>query len=295
MILPDLVFKSLANQKWQYSGMDSIEHCNDQTHFKTYPHEISYIYNSRGFRDAEWPLTMSDLQKAIWCIGDSFTVGVGQPFEHIWPTVLSQRTKRRTINIGMDGASNDWIYRRALDIMRCIAPTDMVVMWSYTHRRESTQSNLSDHQRRIWASECSPAEDFARWINLSNNLYTANSRIAQITIPDFQAVPLIADLWRAIKGKDWPECPETLTDLQNLPTFILNEIKNLHRCYEELEQLLPSTQEHIPDLLADVIHIYSRLDWARDHHHFDILTSQWVVDQILQRSVDWKIARNAAL
>lgn len=285
MILPDLVLPSRANRHWQYSGMDSLDRCLDRKHFLDYPHRVEYDYNSRGFRDHEWPHSLEELRSATWCIGDSFTVGLGQPLAHIWPVVLAERQKQRTINVSMDGASNDWIYRRASDVMRSVAPAQMVVMWSYTHRRESPRNDLSDEQRCIWTKKCSAEEDYEHWVDLSNRLYKINKRITQITIPHFHIGPSIVeesaeDLWQAIKGPDWPACPKTVADLEKLPAFVSSEIKNLHRCNVQLRQLLT---KKTPNLLADVLHISQNLDWARDHHHFDILTSQWVVDQILKR------------
>ena len=76
MILPDFTISSKINQNWAYSGMDSPDLCLDSKHFKSYPYSVSYQYNSRGYRDHEWP---DDLQNAVWCIGDSFTVGIGSP------------------------------------------------------------------------------------------------------------------------------------------------------------------------------------------------------------------------
>ena len=55
MILPDFLLPSRVNKRWEFSGIDSIEQCLDKNHFKNYPHPITYSYNSRGFRDNEWP------------------------------------------------------------------------------------------------------------------------------------------------------------------------------------------------------------------------------------------------
>ena len=37
------------------SGSDSPEECLSKDHFLNYTKDISYNYNSRGFRDNEWP------------------------------------------------------------------------------------------------------------------------------------------------------------------------------------------------------------------------------------------------
>lgn len=301
MPLPGLILPSRANQCWLYSGIDSLEHCADKKHFLSYPCHIEYVFNSRGFRDHEWPDSMQELETSIWCIGDSFTVGVGQPFNHIWPTVLSKATDRRTINVSMDGASNDWIYRRCLDIMRCVSPTHIVVMWSSTQRRESDRTDLDDEQRRLFASADSHVQDYMHWVNLANQLHQSHSKIIQTTIPDFsfylpdseQMLPeksqALSEHWNRIKGNHWPACPQNLSDLASLSESIRDEMINLHKCYENFVAALSSSTQttqqcvSVPDLLPEVVFIPQRLDWARDHHHFDILTSQWLVQQILPR------------
>jgi hypothetical protein len=77
-------------------------------------------------------------------------VGLGAPVEHTWPYLLAQKTNLRTINISMDGASNDWISRRIMDICDAVYPRLIVAHWSYIERRENTDSTLTDEQRRLW-------------------------------------------------------------------------------------------------------------------------------------------------
>jgi hypothetical protein len=78
------------------SGMDTLEKCLDKDHYLSYTKDISYRYNSRGFRDHEWPEDLSDV---IWCVGDSFTVGIGQPFEETWPNILQKQIGMRCLNL----------------------------------------------------------------------------------------------------------------------------------------------------------------------------------------------------
>ena len=231
MILPDLIIPTRVHQRWQYSGIDSLEYCHDKKHFLEYPYPVDYRFNSRGFRDTEWPESLQELQDAAWCVGDSFTVGLGQPYAHIWPQVLSRRLNRRTINVSMDGASNDWIYRRALQIHQEINPRLMIVMWSYTHRRESSDCSLGDEQRRLHFSQETSEQDLQHWLNLMTKLRTLPGHLIYSTIPRF-------------------------------------------------DPLLESDKKALPD---DVIYVDPPLDYARDHHHFDTLTSRWFVDQISDR------------
>jgi hypothetical protein len=288
MILPDLIIPSRIARNWIYSGIDSPEHCRDRTYFHQYPHEISYNYNQRGFRDQEWPENVADLQNAIWCVGDSFTAGIGQPLEHTWPYVLSQNLARRTINVSMDGASNDWIYRRTQDICQAVNPKTIIIMWSYMHRRESSDTNQSDDLRRIYYNGSSNEEDIRHWKNYYEKIKNADRYIIQSAIPDFSPIDDIISKthselyrhWQAIKASDWPPCPKNLDELENLPEVIKIELKTLHDCYGTMRSAVTKSSDLEKILLDDVIYIRKRLDWARDYHHFDILTSQWFVDQI---------------
>lgn len=276
MILPDFVLPSRVNRRWPYSGMDSFDLCFDKNHFRSYPYPIEYVYNSRGYRDSEWFNSVDELKNAVWCVGDSFTVGVGQPFDHIWPQVLSTQLNTRTINVSMDGASNDWIARRAQSIIDNIGPRHMVILWSYTHRREHADQSLSDEQRRIVSSKISVDEDYVAWLDLLKGIKSANTKIVHATIPEFHPIVSITDVWNDIKDVSWPVCPSTMTELECLPKHVLDEIKHVHNCYDEFKSQLE----------LGIVYVRQRLDWARDHHHFDILTAQWLVHQICGQFLD---------
>ena len=183
VILPEFVLSSRVDQHWNYSGIDSIQQCFDIEHFKTYPHKISYDYNSRGFRDEEWP---DDLSNAIWCFGDSFTVGIGCPREHTWTYLLKKQTNRPTINVSMDGASNQWIARKCLAIIQEINPKTIVIQWSYTHRRESNNITLSDEDRRLPNIKTTVADDIKDTIDCIGRLEKAKTgRVIHSFIPEF--------------------------------------------------------------------------------------------------------------
>ena len=179
MVLPDVVLSSRAScSNMSYNGVDMLEHCLDKQHFKQYPYKVNYNFNSRGFRDTEWPLELKELQNSVWCVGDSFTVGIGQPFDHIWPQVLQSNINKRTISVAMDGASNQWIARRAQQIAQQTQPANMVIMWSYFHRREHPDPTLLDEDRRqhycddrtvSWQQD---VENFANCLRLLENLDT---------------------------------------------------------------------------------------------------------------------------
>lgn len=121
------------------SSTDSPELCVDPEHYKSYTKQISYRWNSRGFRDDEWP---DDLSDVVWCVGDSFTVGIGQPFEETWPSLLQKRLGKRCLNLGEDGCSNDTMCLRIQEICRLYNPKTIAVMWSYLSRRRKHNKNV---------------------------------------------------------------------------------------------------------------------------------------------------------
>jgi len=153
---------------------DTPDDCFDQEHFRTYNKKISYSYNSRGFRDVEWPEDMSDV---IWCVGDSFTVGLGQPFNETWPQLLQKSIGKRCINIGEAGCSNDMIQIRVNEIRKKYDPKTIIVMWSYPWRRFVEGKNIHFDQQDFGAEK--DMENF-----LTNyNLCVEKNKIIHSIIP----------------------------------------------------------------------------------------------------------------
>ena len=282
MILPDFVLPSRVNQHWKYSGLDSPDLCLDKKHFNSYPYTIDYLYNSRGYRDQEWPTQLNQLKQALWCIGDSFTVGLGSPVEHTWPYILQQQTGQRTINISMDGASNDWIARCVSLIQKEIDPKNIIVMWSYVHRREHKNPNLDSEQRRLHFDKSDNLQDLR---NLESCMaMIAHSRIIHLAIPEYAPNEDYQSVWQNIRGVDWPDLvPSTLDELLALPKSVQTELKEKFKLWTDLQQSMQS-QLLQSELENNFIKV-NRLDLARDAHHFDLITAQWVVDQIVPRLI----------
>lgn len=272
MLLPDLKLSSRVNQQWNFSGMDHIDYCADKNHFLSYPYLINYCYNSRGFRDCEWPNSLEQLANAIWCIGDSFTAGIGSPVAHTWPSLLAAKTGQRTINVSMDGASNEWISRVTQQICKQVQPKNIVVMWSYTHRRELEQQNLESDLRRLKFVRSSVQQDQENFLHCKAKVDQLDCDVIHFTIPNFclneYSVP---QCWQAIAGADWPsQPPATLTELESLPQWILLEIQNVHQCLSQIQETLALKQHTIA---------VKQQDLARDGHHFDLITADWVAEQ----------------
>lgn len=282
MVLPDFILHSRVNARWDYSGLDSIKCCYNKKHFKNYPYPVDYVYNSRGFRDAEWPNSLDELRNAIWCIGDSFTVGLGAPLEHTWPYLLQQQTGRRCINVGMDGASNEWIARKTQSIIEEINPTDIVIMWSYVHRRENKDASLSDEDRRIHNGLGTGLENIINFKSCVESVNNQYNNIKHTTIPFAFTGSDINELIRifnVVKDVSWPAVTNC-ADFFNLPTHIINELDVVLNEYDNMLELTEAIK--ITDYCKSVYKIIevTQIDYARDFHHFDKLTSQWLINQI---------------
>lgn len=121
------------NKNMEYLGTDNpnSNHIkevfnNDLTQYFNHPYKISYNFNSRGFRDTEWPV---DLNNRIWCVGDSAALGAGVPVEYRYSSLLPN-----SINVSRILADNDWIYNNAVSILKETNPKLVVIQWSFYHR-----------------------------------------------------------------------------------------------------------------------------------------------------------------
>jgi len=280
MILPDFILPSRINQCWEYSGIDSLECCLDKEHFKSYPHDITYNYNSRGFRDREWPNDIEELQEATWCVGDSFTVGIGSPLEHTWPWILQQSAQRRIINVSMDGASNMWIARKSLDIINKIKPAHLVIQWSYISRREKNVNDILDES---WQSF---------YESVADSSWPACTRLNIDQLPKKILEEIVQ-----VHGKWQPDINDEMRRLMTINCTVDDDIKNTLDCIGLLNQtkltqiihsfiprFVPPTHRGLvePQIAGLVIPEIQRLDLARDGHHYDIATSQEFVRQVTQ-------------
>jgi len=82
--------------------------------------EFDYTFNSWGFRadyDYEALNNGGKKEKIILAIGDSFTMNVGGPLEHSWPSQLQERVNIPILNGGVDGLGPD-SYHLIVDKMR---------------------------------------------------------------------------------------------------------------------------------------------------------------------------------
>lgn len=239
-----LQVKERINFESKYNGSDSVTLCLNKKHFHDYKKSVHYLYNSKGFRDEEWP---NDIYNKIWCVGDSFTLGLGQPYEEIWPKLLEKKLGERCINISEDGCSNDLMAARIEDIKK-YNPKYIVVMWSYFWRRWTGNRNVNyDVTKREL-----PKDDL---INFLKNLKLANLNspcgILNFVIPDCMIET--ASSWKTI--------------------LVGKNKKNINKLITQYDPL-----NHYP-----IVNEVEQLDYARDGRHYDILTCEKIVEEILMK------------
>ena len=281
MVLSDFILPTRKNQIWSESGIDSRQLCIDRKHFDAYPYTVEYRYNSRGFRDNEWPDSIEELKNCIWCFGDSFTVGLGSPVEHTWVNILQQKTGIRCINVSMDGASNAWITRKINRVSEEINPGLIIVQWSYLHRTESKNTSLSDEDRRvIHLDDISMNNQIDNFINLRNNINNSSNQIIQSIIP--MGIPIYTRSQfekkiNDIKGTEWPDLINIMPDeFYSIDKSIKKELAN----FGVLDQVIQYLENKY--LIDDCIFV-EQIDFARDGHHYDYLTAGKFVDSVMER------------
>lgn len=99
--------------------------------------KVVYNFNSRGFRDSEWPI---DLSNKIWLVGDSGSMGIGIPYECTWPYMIEQTLNQRVIKVCKVNPSNDLnIFAWAKDILTNMQPKIVYVQWTYLWRNTTNK------------------------------------------------------------------------------------------------------------------------------------------------------------
>jgi hypothetical protein len=176
----------ITNQKpnvtTEFFSPDTLEHCGDKKHFLNYKKPINYKFNKYGYRDYEWP---NDLEDVIWCVGDSATMGVGQPFEESWPQILQAKIGKRCMNLGEAGCSNDTISQRVQEICKLYNPKLVIVMWSFFSRRKIGNKDVAYDKNDFGNKQ--DMDNFLKNYTTVNNLPTTiiNSMYSKVFMGDW--------------------------------------------------------------------------------------------------------------
>jgi len=86
-------------------GYDSPGHCLFGTdYWSAHPEKnYDYTFNSWGFRGSDYKKFQNCVVNI--CIGDSFTMNIGDTIDHSWPSILATHLNEPTINLGINGLS----------------------------------------------------------------------------------------------------------------------------------------------------------------------------------------------
>ena len=232
-------------------------------------------------------------------------MGLGSALTHTWPWVLQQRTGRRCINISLDGASNDWVSRKTCAILNTIAPRDLVIHWSYWHRREaSVQQVRYSVVQRVWQDFYNgikdpawpPCRTFEQMQQLPEHIkqeilqqhwiepeVSDEDLIFYNTDEQLQFGTLVADDDENFKNAKL--CIDrTITCSHNtniihsfIPEFTQSDsVHNKSQSVAKLKQLVDDITEEI-----NFVPYFDKLDLARDGHHYDLKTAEYFVQQLL--------------
>lgn len=110
----------LANQQLDFLPTDSKEHFEKlcqvdeyREYFKSQgwlePSAITYKINRHGFRCDNLELD----QDCIVTLGCSFTLGIGLPYETVWPNLVGDALQKKVYNLSWAGSSADTCFRMA--------------------------------------------------------------------------------------------------------------------------------------------------------------------------------------
>ena len=295
-LVPGLVGKTV-----QELGNDSKSLCKTNIDIKlweSYPHKVEYRFNERGYRDKPWPDNLND---CIWCFGDSFTLGLGARFSHTWPYILREKTKSKLVNISMNGASNGWMFRKIKELLREVQPAAIIVQWSYTHRHELyfSQSQAEHYNNKLWKKyylqikdetwpDCSELKDFYKLPkSIQKEVQTKHKS-------ERHSIWFVNDCVNAYAISDEDRLQHYTTssiedDSKLTLDYIFKTIELCEKCqvpliygfipnfalHEEIEKILPK-------LKGDSWGVTPMLDLARDRFHFDIKTSNYIVNEVLK-------------
>lgn len=294
-ILPSFCLTKTQNLQCEFLEFDNT--CSDNFNSE-YPHNVNYCFNSRGYRDSEWPNNLVDLKSAVWCIGDSATVGIGSPLEHIWPQVLSNAWQTRTINVSMIASSNDFLERKCIELLDQVRPRCIVICWSFLHRRDKTEIDkhkfIANETQRHWDEfyqaiaeqnwpYCSSLDNIVHLPQYIQNEIRERYQVPEIMYTDemySDASNFKNHQWQAARRSDQEEIDYFLSKINNIQSR-QGLTKIFHLFIPEFASKIQTKmlQQHLESLNIFYYFIKQK-DLSRDNFHWDLLTSRDIVQQL---------------
>ena len=248
MLINDLeCFTRRANYSSKTSGLDTPgESISSSRDFREYPiQDFTYQFNSWGFRGPEY---VEHIGKPVnICLGDSFTVNVGGPIDHSWPSQLAEHFNISTLNLGMDGAGNDAIHLVYTRACKLFDVQDTFVMYSYLHRRlvdnEFTQEVHNDSENFRYflkhripnVYECAlPAWTWNKKEQeflLKQYLYFLNEPLYFSDYQDMDRKLIDKESYENLRGTDWPTLTQFLRGDDPHPDMLTKDFGKFIYCH----------------------------------------------------------------
>jgi hypothetical protein len=77
------------------------------------PDGITYCFNQQGYRAQSVTANFDPQADNLVALGCSFTMGIGLPYQDLWPTRLANALNLQACNFGWGGSSSDRCFRIA--------------------------------------------------------------------------------------------------------------------------------------------------------------------------------------
>lgn len=121
-----------ANKELRWCGGDTEKNYKKQGNHSYKPGDFTYKFNSLGYRCPEFEVSGPKLLS----IGCSTIFGTGLPQEELQCEIVAQKLGATNLNLGMPGASNDYISRMLHIAVPALNPDYVIVNFTYVSRRE---------------------------------------------------------------------------------------------------------------------------------------------------------------
>jgi hypothetical protein len=143
MLLPKIIHHSPylehANQTLDWLPMDTPELFNKNVNLKRdllienrwLDRKFTYKFNQEGFRSDEF-----SNEEGIVFLGCSHTLGIGLPYEHTWPYIVSRHLRKKCYNLAIGGGSNDLAFRMAYNYIPKLNPSLVIFLVTHNSRLE---------------------------------------------------------------------------------------------------------------------------------------------------------------
>jgi hypothetical protein len=253
MILPEIKVDEFVNKSYDFLATDNVNnptllknYKNDLTEYHQYPDKVRYEFNSRGFRDDEWP---ENLDGAVWCFGDSAGFGLGLNVDNSFPYLLKNKSQQNVISCCKIMAYNDWMLETAQQIIDNTNPGYIVLQYSWLNR---------NMKRVLKAAEVEGKLQDSNFITklIYSNLYSISSDLF-----DFKYT---LDIIKAFESRN-------------------PHVKLIHCCMNVMD--LFNFSDRLEDSSNNTVLRIDWLDDSRDRSHPGKLTHQLFADKISEKII----------